>query len=335
MPRSVLPPDLRDASAEERAELEQVWARLGDAPPPAPPADTDAAWDRLSSRLGLDAEPPRSPRRAPDRRSRPLPRRWIGTGLAALAVAVVAFVALPTLVAPVSVQAAPGSTEVVVLPDGSRVTLAPGARLTYAKRFGSWIGAPSERQVALVGEGAFEVESRTAPFIVETFNARVEVLGTRFGVRAYWREGETRVAVEEGSVRVDAAGETVQLGAAEGTVVAGSDAPPTAAQPADASRALAWTSGGLAFDDLPLADAFREIERRYDVQIDAGGNVPADADVTAFYARAPDVRTVLGDLCAAHGLRFEATSRGFTVTASPAAPTRRAPAPSRSSAAPR
>ena len=43
MPRSVLPPDLRDASAEERAELEQVWARLGDAPPPAPPGQNGSS----------------------------------------------------------------------------------------------------------------------------------------------------------------------------------------------------------------------------------------------------------------------------------------------------
>lgn len=345
MPRSVLPPDLRDASAEERAELEQVWARLGDAPAETTTAETDAAWDRLASRLRLDAEPApleRPRRRAADRvadrvaappRRRRIPTGWIASGIAALALVVVAVVTLPTLVAPVSVQAAPGSTEVVTLPDGSTVTLAAGSRVTYAKRFGSLLGAPDARQVALVGEGAFSVQSGDAPFVVTTFNAEVEVLGTRFVVRAHWREEATRVTVEEGSVRVTGAGESVQLGANEATVVVGDEEAPAAPAAADVARALAWTDGGLSFDALPLVDAFAEIERRYGVTVDTDGNVPTSADVTAFYAEAPDVRTVLGDLCAAHGLRFEATSRGFAVSSDGERPRAPAPRPSRSSTA--
>lgn len=328
MPRTVLPPELRDASDEERADLEQVWARLGDAPAETTHAETDAAWDRLASRLRLDAEPaptePSHRRRAADRAARPrrrrLPTRWIATGVTALAFIAMVALTAPTLVAPVSVQAAPGTTEAVTLPDGSTVTLAPGSRVTYAKRFGALLGAPETRQVALVGEGFFDVESGDAPFVVTTFNAEVQVLGTRFGVRAHWREDATRVTVEEGAVQVTAAGESVRLGAEEATVVMGDEAAPTAPEAIDAERALAWIDGGLSFDDLSLADAFAEIERRYGVTVDTDGNVPASADVTAFYARAPDVRTVLGDLCAAHGLRFEATSRGFAVSASGSSP---------------
>lgn len=327
--------------------MEQVWARLGDAPPTTTPAATDAAWERLSSRLHLEDQPsetelpPASRRRASDRAAAPSRRRrfstrWVTAGVAALALVAFSLWTVPTLVAPVSVQAAPGSAEVIALPDGSTVTLAAGSRLTYAKRFGTLLGSPDERQVALVGEAAFDVESGDAPFVVETFNASVEVVGTRFAVRAHWREAETRVTVEEGVVRVEAAGETVELTAAETTTVAGDDTAPTTPEVADPARALAFVDGGLAFDDLPLADAFREIERRYGVQIQAGGNVNTSADVTAFYASAPEVKTVLGDLCAANGLRFEATSRGFTVSTDGSRSRSLAPRPSSpSSATPR
>ena len=116
----------------------------------------------------------------------------------------------------------------------------------------------------------------------------------------------------------------------------GDEADPTAPAAAEDLRALAWTDGGLSFDDLPLAAAFAEIERRYGVTVDTDGNVPTSADVTAFYAETPDVRTVLGDLCAAHGLRFEATSRGFAVSTDGERPRAPASRPSRpSSATPR
>ena len=109
MPRSVLPPDLRDASAEERAELEQVWSHLGDAPAETTPAETDAAWDRLASRLRLDAEPSPSerPRRAPDRPAsrtrRRFPTRPFAIGVAALALVALAVVTVPALTEPLSV----------------------------------------------------------------------------------------------------------------------------------------------------------------------------------------------------------------------------------------
>ena len=329
MSRTVLPPDLHDASPEERAALERVWALLGDADAPGAPAvtaaETEAAWQRLQARIDSAPTSPARSRasgdRAPARPSRQR-RRWlVPTALAAVVAFVGSFLAWQSWAAPVTAEAS-GEALAVALPDGSTATLAPGASLTYRRGFGALVGAPASRRVALVGEGFFDVETAAAPFVVETFNARVEVLGTRFNVRAHWREEATRVAVEEGRVRVRAGGEAVELGAGEGSVVAvppeaSGEAVPTAPEATDVERALAWREGGLALTAVPLAAAFEAVERRYGVEITLGRGVPTGADVTAFYASAPDVRTVLGDLCAAHGLRFRATSRGFEVTADP------------------
>ncbi|MEL6616870.1 MAG: FecR domain-containing protein, partial [Bacteroidota bacterium] len=212
----------------------------------------------------------------------------------------------------------------VSLPDGSTATLGTDATLTYRRGFGALVGQPEIREVALVGEAFFDVESGEAQFVVNTFNARVQVLGTRFGVRAFWREEATRVTVEEGRVRVSGGGEAVELTAGQGSTVAVPEnaAPEAAAVPsapaeADVEREMVWREGGIAFTTVPLAAAFAEIERRFGVEITVGRGVPTDADVTAFYATTPDVKTVLGDLCAAYGLQFRATSRGFEVSADP------------------
>lgn len=340
MSRPVLPPDLRDVPPEEHAQLERVWAMLGDAPPATTPAATEDAWHRLRAQIeppdaasgAAPAPEPRVRRDRPAARPSRQRRRWAAPVAALAVLAIVAVVGLRQWAAPITVQAS-GETQVVALPDGSTATLGTDATLTYRRGFGALVGAPEVRQVALVGEAFFDVESGEAPFVVRTFNAEVEVLGTRFGVRAFWREETTRVTVEEGRVRVGGGGESVELAAGEGSTVAVPEgaapeaaAVPTAPTQADVERETVWREGGIAFTTVPLAAAFAEIERRFGVEIALGSGVPTDADVTAFYATTPDVRTVLGDLCAAYGLQFRATSRGFEVSADPdARPSRTAP----------
>ena len=67
------------------------------------------------------------------------------------------------------------------LPDGSQVWLNHHSRIAYQDDFNS-----DTRTVTLTGEAFFEVkQDRQKPFIIETNNARIKVLGTSFNVRAY------------------------------------------------------------------------------------------------------------------------------------------------------
>src|SRR3712207_8218705 len=64
----------------------------------------------------------------------------------------------------------------ITLNDGTQVWLNKGAKLTYPPSFDE-----KERTVSLVGEAYFNVKhSHDVPFIVESRNARVKVLGTEF-----------------------------------------------------------------------------------------------------------------------------------------------------------
>jgi ferric-dicitrate binding protein FerR (iron transport regulator) len=257
------------------------------------------------------------PAAAPPRR-RTLARAALGlVGLGAVALAALGYARWAE---PVVVRATPATTAAVTLPDGSEVTLASDSRLTYRRGFGRLLGAPAERRVTLRGEAFFDVQTGDAPFVVETFNAEVEVLGTRFNVRARAEEA-TDVALEEGRVRVSAGGAAVELASGEATQVPaaglGGSGRPLVARPSPPAsvalgRALAWQAGGLSLDDLSLRAAFAEIERRYGIEVEAPG-VDLRAAVTAYYAERPELRTVLGDLCAAHGLRYRLTSRGAEI----------------------
>lgn len=86
----------------------------------------------------------------------------------------------------------------VLLPDGSKVTLNQGSRLSYDPTFNQ-----TRREVTLTGEAFFEVKrDETRPFVVYTGDLVTEVLGTSFWVKQNRRGKSVEVSVREGKVSV-------------------------------------------------------------------------------------------------------------------------------------
>ncbi|WP_140938911.1 FecR family protein [Sphingobacterium lumbrici] len=168
----------------------------------------------------------------------------------------------------------------VVLADGTKVWLNAGSSLTYPSRF---IG--SERKVQLTGEAYFEVANRTqsnikSTFVVENQGHRVQVLGTHFNISAYSNQPEILTTLLEGSVQV----ETVSKG---GEVLDRKilkpnqqsrmtrDSNQLAILAMDPASIIAWKDGLFVFDNTPLVEILREIERWYDVKVDYT-NIPQE-----------------------------------------------------------
>jgi ferric-dicitrate binding protein FerR (iron transport regulator) len=212
---------------------------------------------------------------------------------------------------PRTLEAGPGQRLTATLPDGSTVELNSASTLRYRTFAGR-----SDRQVELDGEAFFSVEPGSAPFIVQTHNARIQVLGTRFNVstRPGLEHPETRVAVEEGRVQVFARHtlEGVVLSPSEATVVPADTTHPRPPTPAALDRALLWRRGGLDFNNFPLRLAVDELARRYgrDLALD-----PTLATVSVGYIQpAPaSLESVLADICASLGLAFRRTANGYEI----------------------
>jgi ferric-dicitrate binding protein FerR (iron transport regulator) len=84
----------------------------------------------------------------------------------------------------------------VALSDGSHIVLNAGSEVKYREKFGS-----DGREVYFWGEAFFEIASDpTRPFVIETGDARIKVLGTSFNVKAYPNTGITEVVVNTGTV---------------------------------------------------------------------------------------------------------------------------------------
>ncbi len=87
-------------------------------------------------------------------------------------------------------------TTEISLPDGSKVTLNAHSKIIYSKNF-----ALNNRMVRLTGEAYFEVRKDTAlAFIITMNDAKIEVLGTLFNVKAYKKSDKIEVTVTEGKV---------------------------------------------------------------------------------------------------------------------------------------
>lgn len=92
-----------------------------------------------------------------------------------------------------------GSKTNLVLPDGTKVWLNAGSKLTYNNDiFGIEL-----REVNLIGEAFFDVtKNPDKPFVIHTQKMDIKVLGTAFNVRCYPNERKTETSLLRGRIEV-------------------------------------------------------------------------------------------------------------------------------------
>jgi transmembrane sensor len=106
-----------------------------------------------------------------------------------------------------------GSRTNLYLPDGTRVWLNAGSRITYNKDFGTAnngtgdpnnsSGVSASREVNLTGEAFFDVAHNPGkPFIIHTKRIDIRVLGTSFNVKSYPSDKTTETILIHGSIEV-------------------------------------------------------------------------------------------------------------------------------------
>lgn len=97
-----------------------------------------------------------------------------------------------------SIEVPAGQRISMMLQDGTKVWLNAGTTLTYPAVF-----SRRDRRVEVSGEAMFDVAPDTEhPFIVETYACDIEVLGTKFNVRAEESENLFSTALMRGRVKV-------------------------------------------------------------------------------------------------------------------------------------
>lgn len=149
----------------------------------------------------------------------------------------------------------------LVLADGSKVYLNSESRLRFPTRF---VG--TERRVYLEGEGYFEIAKDTLmPFIVETGELDVRVLGTSFNVNAYASEKSIRTTLARGRVQV-----SNRLTGLGEIIVPGQQAEWKdgyfTTREVDVSIYTSWINGKFYFEGATLEEIAAQLQRWYDIE---------------------------------------------------------------------
>ncbi len=308
----------RTASSENEklfTDFARIWRTSPKTEPARLPA-IDTEWLELASELHFESQRPARVVGLTDRK-RTWVQPWRNARYLALAASVllVLFASLfYNKFAPedgrVELTAGVGAQEIVELPDGSTVRLNSVSQLSYPAGL-----SDDERVVVVRGEAFFEIAKDGRPFIVETENARVRVLGTVFNVWA--RNGETRVIVQEGRVAVrpreSETPASLELTANQMAVCSGeslSGAPVSV----DAAHRLGWLEGKIVFSKSPLSEVIAELQRRYQVKIRLSAAYLEQETLTATFNQKP-IAEVIESLCLAMHLRFTEDGNSFTIYA--------------------
>jgi ferric-dicitrate binding protein FerR (iron transport regulator) len=107
--------------------------------------------------------------------------------------------ASPVTIAQIQTKTPNGLTSNILLGDGTTVRLNAGSELSYPAVFNG-----NERNVTLKGEAYFEVaRDETHPFIVETNDIKIKVLGTSFNIKSYEDDEKVITTLLEGSISVE------------------------------------------------------------------------------------------------------------------------------------
>ncbi|MBN8587685.1 MAG: FecR domain-containing protein [Rhodothermia bacterium] len=241
-------------------------------------------------------------------------RYWVFGVAAAIALllGVTLFWQIPSPIAePTRILAQNAEQKTIQLPDGSEVSLNSGTVLDIAGDFDE-----TTRTLQLNGEGFFSVKKSDKPFIIQTFNAQIKVMGTKFNVRARPEDlvPTTTVYLKEGKVAFSS------LNGSKEVVLAPGQSSRMAAQQLETPKAdrqdeaLAWQQYRFSFTNEPIGHIIDELSRRF--------NIPIHADVviqqkrhTLLLGRRTEVESVLNDLCNSAGLRFRPTKDGYELIA--------------------
>ena len=162
---------------------------------------------------------------------------------------------------------AKGEHSHVFLPDGSEVWLNVDSKLEYSTGYNT-----TNRSLKLKGEALFKVvKDKKHPFIVDASRFRVKAIGTVFSVSNYDNESQSSAFLKEGIVELSFTMKNLHekkirmMHGEQAIINSGKDS--VKISKTNSENALKWSDGELYFENEPLDQVFRKVERWYNVSI--------------------------------------------------------------------
>lgn len=172
-----------------------------------------------------------------------------------------------------------GEMKTITLSDGTKISLGSKSVLRYPAKF-----EKHSRSIQLDGEAYFEVSKNPhRPFVVNTSDLSVRVLGTHFNVNASKNQVFTTVSLLEGKVEVNLTDDkdgAYTLKPGEELAVNRNNLQ-VFQRKLDSVSVLGWMTKTLVFSNDKLSDAAAKIENMYGVKLVFADQATADTRIYA------------------------------------------------------
>jgi ferric-dicitrate binding protein FerR (iron transport regulator) len=121
----------------------------------------------------------------------------------------------------------------------------------------------------LIGEAYFEVaKDAQSPFIVTAGDIQVRAVGTAFNIQAYPNEEDISAYLSEGTIIVSSNHQSLQLIPGEVVIYSLADTQITKKTTEDERLFTAWINDEMVFEDEPILNIIRVLERNYNIKFE-------------------------------------------------------------------
>jgi ferric-dicitrate binding protein FerR (iron transport regulator) len=199
-----------------------------------------------------------------------------------------------------------GQKSIINLPDGSTIHLNANSEIEFPREFSNDI-----RLVSLTGEAFFEIEKENRPFIVQSGETKIQVLGTSFNVKKMGNES-LYVALITGKVSVDTQdGSQMTLEPNEMLVIEeGGRFQKTGFDP---KEVIGWKDNYLVFKTSSLPEIRLKLEQWYGVKIELKGDFDEKWTYSGIY-KDEMLENVLRGICMTSGMNYKINKKQITLT---------------------
>lgn len=213
--------------------------------------------------------------------------------------------------ADITLEAPQGSQLNLSLPDGTKVRLNSGSRISYSQGFGI-----TDRRVDIEGEGFFQVKhDESLPFSVHTRELTVNDFGTEFCFRNYHDDADASVELYNGKITIDNSishqdgyqlhpGDRVVMDKRTGEMVK---------SPVTTAISEAREMSKLHFENTTLKDIAHELSRSYDVEIKVDDAVAHLCFYGSFHRKTDTLSEILQALSSTRQFRFQHQGRNYII----------------------
>ena len=194
-----------------------------------------------------------------------------------------------------------GERKQVDLPDGSTVILNSLSNVSYSKN----LHKNNTREVKLSGEAYFDVaKDEQKSFVVKASEVEIRVLGTKFNVSAYDNDDNITTELYEGAVSIeDESGNSLRLNPGEQAMYNKKiDKIEISASDINYSE---WIKGSIHFDNIPLKNIFKILEREKNITFRISDDVDKELKLTAKFNNNETIEEILEYLSLPGKFTFE------------------------------